>query len=548
MKVCHAITGEVLEVPRDPWSSAADCLRDRVNAAFSDANPILLTDAGTKVEESLENVELVFFFPRDAYDKPPPVLEVSSSKDAAPAEPWDADLGAGRESDVWASVLEAQQLLRRSTRLVATSAEMRRRLEMQKKACLSVRSNLTNRKSVFARNMELLQEKFHRDHERHQELLKAIESSLVQLGEIRLHAELQAPQRQTLADCIPCERIEEFVKRMREDHVRLENKIESLTTNSSEICKVTDQEDENLHSFEDDRTVEQAIDEQASALDKARPLWDRVLECVNATEAQDVLAAEKVSARVVADLEPVLLEHQEQHQRCLQLWNARCGHFLQRLRDVSYVQTRLRSVELQGVLFSESLRTLGSQLAQASHIAKMPVAYQKALHELARRRQFKQRYLAYAQHAKDVLKRMKDEEDECRRHFMRRHGCHLPTDFLPGLDTLPPAPVLEVASFDEGLPEVDIPPEEAKGPDRSQRSDPSSNNSSSKKPTPPVSFQEPPSREESGAGSPQAQQAAPTEATKAENVSEEKAEPERDRFSPASRSVAQPPAESPANA
>ena len=28
----------------------------------------------------------------------------------------------------------------------------------------------------------------------------------------------------------------------------------------------------------------------------------------------------------------------------------------------------------------------------------------------------------------------------------------------------------EVASFDEGLPEVDIPPEEAKGPDRSQRS------------------------------------------------------------------------------
>ena len=39
---------------------------------------------------------------------------------------------------------------------------------------------------------------------------------------------------------------------------------------------------------------------------------------------------------------------------------------------------------------------------------------------------------------------MKDEEDECRRHFMRRHGCHLPTDFLPGLDTLPPAPVLEV--------------------------------------------------------------------------------------------------------
>ena len=38
---------------------------------------------------------------------------------------------------------------------------------------------LVKPQSVFARNMELLQEKFHRDHERHQELLKAIESSLV---------------------------------------------------------------------------------------------------------------------------------------------------------------------------------------------------------------------------------------------------------------------------------------------------------------------------------------------------------------------------------
>jgi hypothetical protein len=329
---------------------------------------------------------------------------------------------------------------------------------------------------------------------------------------------------------------------MREDHVRLEGKIESLTENSAEICKVTDQEHENLNAFEEDRTLEQAMEEQASALDKARPLWDRVLECVTATEAQDVLAAEKVSARVVADLEPVLLEHQEQHQRCLQLWNARCGHFLQRLRDVSYVQTRLRSVELQGVLFSESLRTLGSQLAQASHIAKMPVAYQKALYELARRRQFKQRYLAYAQHARDVLKRMKDEEDECRRHFMRRHGCHLPTDFLPGLDTLPPAPVIEVASFDEGLPEVDFPQEE-KGP---HTSEPSSNNSSSKKPTPPVSFQEVSRTEESGQQErPEAASMALSDATKAETVSEEKGEPERDQFSPGPRPPAQAKAEAP---
>ena len=46
---------------------------------------------------------------------------------------------------------------------------------------------------------------------------------------------------------------------------------------------------------------------------------------------------------------------------------------------------------------------------------------------------------------------MKEEEDECRRHFMRKHGCHLPTAFLESacLDGLPPAPTVEVSSFIE---------------------------------------------------------------------------------------------------
>ena len=61
--------------------------------------------------------------------------------------------------------------------------------------------------------MELLRDKFTRDHAKHREVLAQLQASLDQLSEITLHPELQAPQRQTLADCVPCNRIEDFAQR-----------------------------------------------------------------------------------------------------------------------------------------------------------------------------------------------------------------------------------------------------------------------------------------------------------------------------------------------
>merc|ERR1719453_866983 len=85
----------------------------------------------------------------------------------------------------------------------------------------------------------------------------------------------------------------------------------------------------------------------------------------------------------------------------------------------------------------------------------MPRAYQKMLQEVARRRQFQERYLAEREQTRLRLARMAEEENSRRQTFLHNHGCHLPAELSQGLGSQVPHVSMSIKAFDEQLPEID---------------------------------------------------------------------------------------------
>merc|ERR1719235_289718 len=77
------------------------------------------------------------------------------------------------------------------------------------------------------------------------------------------------------------------------------------------------------------------------------------------------------------------------------------------------------------------------------------------LQEVARRKQFQERYLAEREQTRLRLNRMAEEENSRRRTFLHNHGCHLPTELSQGLGSQVPQVSMSIKPFDEQLPEID---------------------------------------------------------------------------------------------
>jgi hypothetical protein len=115
----------------------------------------------------------------------------------------------------------------------------------------------------------------------------------------------------------------------------------------------------------------------------------------------------------------------------------------------------VRKVELGGVLLEEALSRTKRSLSQISHISKMQEAYDKSLLEISRRRRFKARYLSQLDALRQECEAMRSEEDERRRKFHAKYGCHLPANLIAGLtDSVAPVVAGLQGSFDNSLPEV----------------------------------------------------------------------------------------------
>jgi len=94
-------------------------------------------------------------------------------------------------------------------------------------------------------------------------------------------------------------------------------------------------------------------------------------------------------------------------------------------------------------------------LQAVSNLRNLPLAYNAAIHEVARRRAYGRLLHARVQSMVSVLEASASREAGRRRRFDQKHGFLLPEGLIPGLDAPEPRVHLSAALHDEALPEID---------------------------------------------------------------------------------------------
>lgn len=481
MRVCHGVAGLVVEVDEAElqWKKPVDLAKqhalERWQMPASDV--IALTSGGGTVGPSLTADALggrdVFLFLRTALDPreevPPEPLALEEAGEAS------APAGAAAEDELLrlraecadpafeafrSNIEEAQRWLLESRPVGALAARLAARQEVQRAAAQAVLENLTTHRATCSRSMALFLQKYSKVQERFDQNLDNVEPSLAALASVQLHPSLRAPGRASLADLVPRERVAHFTANLQAERKRLTQRLEKLKQQDASVQSLCEQVKEHMLQFLQEDGVagvaEKVREEHARAerevLPELRGLVPREGAAPPSVLEEEKRSAEALEglARLCGDLRarrlPELQERWEQRQR----------QFLQKLREVSYVQSKVRDVERQAALFEEEVNVQRNYSQQLGHLKKMPRAYQKMLHEVARRRQFRERYLAEREQARLRLARMAEEENVRRRAFLQRHGCHLPAELAQGLGTLVPPVTVDVAAFDAQLPDIDF--------------------------------------------------------------------------------------------
>ncbi|CEM11250.1 unnamed protein product [Vitrella brassicaformis CCMP3155] len=368
-------------------------------------------------------------------------------------------------------------------------SDLHERVRRQKRACRAVIANLLHHKDTFLASVDAFSKKSTGVHARHQSVLEGLDAAIGRLREVELHPAMRLQGRHTLADVVPEQRIRQFAASCGADHDRIRRRIEQLRKVAIETGQHTDGELEKMNDFCADETVEKNMHELNELLRQQKATFKSLLQTlppqptieasttismVGVGDAQrpqehpdvvrsfspeaaaELLAKEKQQHEYLGRVQDLHEKVKELYSRCCVRWSSRCAAFLEHLREVSSLQSRIHQLSSQGVVFEETLNKQKADFSHLSHIDRMPSAYQAALTEIARRRTFKAKYVARAMSACDVLTRMREEEEERRRTFMKRHGVHLPAEFIPGLEALPATISVDIPDFDEGLPQIDL--------------------------------------------------------------------------------------------
>ena len=270
--------------------------------------------------------------------------------------------------------------------------------------------------TLFAHKYERVQEKFEQN-------LGKVEASMAALREVALHPALRSEGRESLADVVPCDRILRFTGSLQAERERLSQRLGKLRQLDASAQTLCDQAAEKFRRLlQDDAVLKAAGDirgEMARVEGELLPALRAIVPSEGASPAA-VLEEEKRSAGVLEGLVRVCAGIRDMLSELQACWSRQHGRFLQRLREVAYIQSKVRGVERQAALLEEEINVQHNYSQQLNHLQKMPKAYQRALTEVARRRQFRARYLAQAEQARSSLARMMEEENSRRRAFTSR--------------------------------------------------------------------------------------------------------------------------------
>lgn len=491
MRLCHGLLGETIDVDEKSlqYQKPFDVIRQRAKEKWEiDVEDlIILSGSGCVVGVASSAADLgsqdIFIFLRSALDVTPgSSIDTSSSSALAvfSLEAEEEELEAEEEANAvvaesfqcygaWADVpafetfrcniVEARRRLAEIRPVVSFASKLESRLQLQGSAVQAVLDNVTSHRETCSRSMALLLQKYEKVQERLDANLSKVEESMDALLGVPLHLAVRTAGRECLADAVPRERIVRFTSSLQEERGRLAQQMEKLKQQDAQVQSLCDQaavkiqqllENRDLLSFVADiqRDHARAVNEMLPALEVRLPL-ERT-----ESDSESFLEEEKRTVVVMENLIRTCGQVRGEYDNLRAYWDKRLATFLQRLREVSYTQSKVRNVQRQAALLEEEINSQQKQSKQLDHIHKMPRAYQKAVHEIGRRREFRVKYLAECEQARTTLARMMEEENRERRAFVQRYGCHLPADLVRGLGSLVPAIRLDAPEFDSNLPDL----------------------------------------------------------------------------------------------
>lgn len=407
-----------------------------IGPGFSEAGPELYAEArDPEVEEA------------GAYDPEDELLRLRAAAGDAAVENFRDNIAEARRR-----ILEARPV-------VAMAARAETRVEVQRLAAQAVLDNLASQRSTCSRSLSLFLHKYERVQEKLVETLGQMEASWTSLQSACLHPAMRSPGRETLADVVPRDRIFKFTATMQAERERLAKRLEKLQQRHVQVQTLGDQVEEKLRLFSREDGVGIAARTISGELARVeKDLLPTLCACVPLEGAPSpaVLEEEKRSRGFLEALARACEGVSDMQADLHAAWGRQRANLLQRLREVSYVQSKIRDVERQAVLLEEEINAQRNCAQQLEHLRRMPKAYQKMLGEIARRRNFRVRYVAQCENFRSMLVKMMEDENGRRRDFVQHFGRHLPADLLQGLGSLVPAVSVEVPAFDVSLPEIDF--------------------------------------------------------------------------------------------
>eukprot|EP00929_Paragymnodinium_shiwhaense_P076873 TRINITY_DN39577_c0_g4_i2.p1 TRINITY_DN39577_c0_g4~~TRINITY_DN39577_c0_g4_i2.p1 ORF type:complete len:628 (+),score=176.15 TRINITY_DN39577_c0_g4_i2:201-2084(+) len=495
MRICHGLLGETIDVDEESWRKPLDVVREHACSRWGlDVDDLIVLAGGGAVvgpdttaeelcgkgesEDAPTKAFNVFVFLRrhlsgalgtveDTLSNLPVAPEEQCRDDSSDAWKEEEQLRLKAASDpaleaFRGNIEEARKRVHEARPVLNLAKREEVRLDVHRQAVKAVLDNLLSHTATCGRSLTLFMQKYDRVQETLEHNLSQVEPSLEALAATQLHPALCAPGKETLLDVLPRDRLLQFTSNLKEERDRLAQRLDKLRQRHSNVQALCDQVVEKLRHLLDEEAAQSSIQSIENALASVQAsMLPELCACVppEGASPSDVLEYEKRSRDLLEGLNRV----------CSGVWHSKaelsvaCDRqreaFLARLREVAYLQAKVREVERQAALLEEEINAQLSGSQDLAHLRRMPKAYQKLLSEIARRKEFKARYLDRCTEARNALARMKESENARRKDFNQRYGVHLPAPLFQGCSGFSPGGLVptvsvEVPDFDVDLPEV----------------------------------------------------------------------------------------------
>jgi hypothetical protein len=302
------------------------------------------------------------------------------------------------------------------------------------------------------------------------------------LKRMALHEKLACNGKSTLYDCCPVERLSRWASDCNHMDDGLDEQIEQLKTifkkvevsfnldsvESSQAIMAVKLNDLNNRVIEiESNQIRGVLSKGVSDLKKDHECLEDILQ--NSTNKNDELIGivKMIGKTRIKHLNTILPQCASIVDDALLSLMETCSELqyeislfqFHELRKVSKFQAALSDLKRKQNVLANALNAQTNRINQLLPMKMMPSAYAACLAEVARRRAFREKIFSEVKYIAKRMSQLRAEEIERRETFLRRHGCYLPADLVPGLSNPRPAAVeIGICSInaDESLPEVDI--------------------------------------------------------------------------------------------